>query len=1322
MLLMVIPLLDPKGENLAMKKLIVAAALCAAVLPRMAMATTWYKVGKDAGSNTSTSFLKSQSSSSGWAQSEGGTVDTTHVVAAGNEYVIPKGDIVVRTVGNGDNYTFLGDSLTIAGELALNSATPANRTLTFANIIADDGIIGDWQGGVTNRIAGTMTIPEGKCIHLKVGGTDRSRCQVISAQIIGGGTIRLMGENNATPASLVSLSGDASGFTGTIDVDTYPPKNFTLEVTGAFGGTVTTLPPAQNVKAIRFSYSGLDPEKGLVIATTEIPDALQEKLTLTDVDDPTATDLPLMTFPAGASVAKDDFTIRHDAGFFDGLYLRENQDGTKTLVANHAYVFDPVVEAPAGAEHYVTIGLDGYSGEPVSGGLVVPLRIPASVAALSAANGLDFAIVENATGTRLDYEIDEWNPSGTSILWVRLSRLGASGNALTLYILSSENADNVPSRVWRDYIGVWHMNGTGATEANRAATGSAYDGTATNAGDGNVGQEGPVGFARFKPKMQVSPYDANLSNTKTFTVTFWTKCSEWTTGKKKPIQKGNWKQKGWYVETAGNNDNTDLMGWASNGDAGGNYVNDYRISGYDFREWNRYALVADGDRLLLYVDKYDTRTTPEVNLDNIAAPTTPLLIDNEELCFFDEVRVSPNVLSVARIRAEYDVENGTVKQTYGSPVVLDDIVLEDVEVQSGTLTAKLAARAAGTVWRLTGNEDFGEKIEGWTRTSLGEKAAGTAFTDTMTLGGFAVLRYALVKGDESVVYTPAQVLNVPILGTVGETFVGVDSATLSVSVENLGASDATEIVVVTGATSSVETLAEAVRQPAVLGANEVELTGLAMDTTYCYQVRLTDGSSSSDSPVRDFTTKGLPVLSGYSTSADQRTVKMRVEVAKTGPGTLEVWMHYTDNHGTVNDVLIGTLAEGATVPATLSKDLTLPNFGDTIKGGWYVFTTNRLGGATITWQSSWPGQSSDMAPVADKATYTWQAVNNEWSGDWTNAAHWTCNKTDNMGYPQRTDAGSKVTFENVPDGVTATVGVSAGCAPGATFRWHGQSGSTVVLKGLEDGVSFVRTPEVIDRDNVSLVLDHMELRREANWPELKNNEVGKERRGISLALRNGAELTGNYSIILAAPQSSIVVEGGSQVVLGANKLGLGGDGTRMTIDDSTVSCNQFSVPDWQDAQDENIVIEFKGAAPKLIASDSFDQNDKCADPHLRFFVPVGGYSEAPIQMPATATKKFGEKAKPDSTSTAKEIFEIAPESPFLTEGKVRHVQTMSLVTTVKGIETNWMMDFADVVKPKGSGVCTLSYGYEESDIEQSNPTSILLDLKKAFIGFAIFLR
>lgn len=795
-----------------MKK-VVAVACCllgfAAVLPRMAEAATWYKVGKDTGNDTSTSFLKSQSIYSGWAQSEGGKVDTAHEVAAGNNYVIPKGDgnIVVRTVGDNKDYTFAGDSLTIAGELALNST--ANRTLTFANIIADDGIIGDWQGGVTNRIAGTMTIPAGKMIRLKVGGTTRSRCQVISADIVGGGTIRLMGEDNEPPASLVSLSGDASGFTGTIDVDTYPPKKFTLEVSGSFGGTVTALPPVGNVKAIKFNYAGLDSTKGLVIAG-EVPEVLKTKLTLTGVEDPTASDLPLMTVPAGVALDSAGFTVSYGTGTFGYLSVQTNQDGSKTLIANHV-------------------------------------------------------------------------------------------------------------------------------------------------------------------------------------------------------------------------------------------------------------------------------------------------------------------------------------------------------------------------------------------------------------------------------------------------------------------------------------------------------------------------------------TQGLPTLSGYTTSIDQRTVTMKVTVTDAGAGTLEVWMHYKDNHDNVNDVLIGTVAPNDTVPVTLEKGLTLPNFGDRIKGGWYVFTTNRLDDMVVTWQSSWSGQSADMAQVLDKATYTWQAVDGEWSGDWTNAAHWACSKPDNMGYPQRADAGSKVTFENVPNGVTATVGVSEGCNPGATFRWHGQSGSTVVLKGLEDGITFERTPEVIDRDFVSLALDHLTLKRSANWPELKNNEVGKERRGISLALRNGAVLTGNYSIILAAPQSSIVVEGGSTLDLsgasGYDKLALGGDGTRMMIDNSTVKAAWVAVPDWQDALNTNIVIEFKGAAPKLIAQKQFDQNDKCADPHLRFFVPVGGYSEAPIQMTSDAAKKFGEKTKPDSTSTAKEIFEIAPESPFLTEtsGK-RLLQTMPLVTTVTGIETKWMMDFADVVKPKGAGVCTLFYGYEETDIEQSNPTRIFLTLKKVSAGFAILLR
>jgi len=105
-------------------------------------------------------------------------------------------------------------------------------------------------------------------------------------------------------------------------------------------------------------------------------------------------------------------------------------------------------------------------------------------------------------GNLLPYEIDTWNPSGESLVWVRTARL-LRGSVLYLCYGGEKTVANNPSDVWTGYVGVWHMNetGTGAGVAIADSTVHQLHGTTpTNAdaidADGNCGVTGKIGGAR----------------------------------------------------------------------------------------------------------------------------------------------------------------------------------------------------------------------------------------------------------------------------------------------------------------------------------------------------------------------------------------------------------------------------------------------------------------------------------------------------------------------------------------------------------------------------------------------------------------------------------------------------------------------------------------------------------------------------------------------------------------------------------------------------------------------------------------------------------
>ena len=61
------------------------------------------------------------------------------------------------------------------------------------------------------------------------------------------------------------------------------------------------------------------------------------------------------------------------------------------------------------------------------------------------------------------HEIDKWDTSGDSFVWVRLPELKKGTTFKMHWSDSSGDVQSASGNVWDGYVGVWHMNATGTT-------------------------------------------------------------------------------------------------------------------------------------------------------------------------------------------------------------------------------------------------------------------------------------------------------------------------------------------------------------------------------------------------------------------------------------------------------------------------------------------------------------------------------------------------------------------------------------------------------------------------------------------------------------------------------------------------------------------------------------------------------------------------------------------------------------------------------------------------------------------------------------------
>ena len=153
------------------------------------------------------------------------------------------------------------------------------------------------------------------------------------------------------------------------------------------------------------------------------------------------------------------------------------QDGaTKTATSPWRSFVSKAVD-PAGNHMSFTATVD-WDGAPAEN---VPVLLRLSEAAVRGfyygdVTSSGFEIVD-AAGRLLPFEIDTWDETGESLVWVLLPDYRDGATFTVRYGAPFANAPAPPEEVWADYKGVWHMESASPADAS----GSGNDGTAAGA-------------------------------------------------------------------------------------------------------------------------------------------------------------------------------------------------------------------------------------------------------------------------------------------------------------------------------------------------------------------------------------------------------------------------------------------------------------------------------------------------------------------------------------------------------------------------------------------------------------------------------------------------------------------------------------------------------------------------------------------------------------------------------------------------------------------------------------------------------------------------
>ena len=316
----------------------------------------------------------------------------------------------------------------------------------------------------------------------------------------------------------------------------------------------------------------------------------------------------------------------------------------------------------------VEFTVSGYAGSSTLADFPVAVRLAAgSPSGFSYADMADSASgselrFADGSGDSLSYEIEQWNPDGASLVWVKVPAL-SQGASFTMYY-GGEPADAVEPRwTWKaDYVGVWHMaeaNGTVADSVNGldAEPIGAAAATQQVAADGVFGKArvNSANAASYNGQSMLKVADSTLLDVGgDFTMSAWVKMTALTTvdglARFASRNRGGGYAPDWELALP---NYTTLNGYAGSLTAVSSTVPSAENS------WVHLAAVFNGTTLTTYangVKLADASISAVQDSDNklIFGAKDKDVVQGHFTGLFDEFRLRDAVSSADWVKAEYD--------------------------------------------------------------------------------------------------------------------------------------------------------------------------------------------------------------------------------------------------------------------------------------------------------------------------------------------------------------------------------------------------------------------------------------------------------------------------------------------------------------------------------------------------------------------------------------------------------------------------------------------------------------------------------------------
>jgi hypothetical protein len=292
---------------------------------------------------------------------------------------------------------------------------------------------------------------------------------------------------------------------------------------------------------------------------------------------------------------------------------------------------------------------------------LTPERFPYAQAK---SDGSDLRFVNSTDSTVLPHQVEEWNPGGTSLIWVRVDQIpasSASGTILLYFGNAAAPSAEQPATLWSSYAGVWHLNESPVHPAPQFKDSTA-NGRHGRAVSNPKSLQGPIGysvsFMGALDHIELNGYDLAPILGRTATFSAWVKTAQTgsDTGWSSPALTG--------VELNGTT-NDIQYGWLDNTGRIGVTAGDTGAAKSSFpmndNTWRHVTITRNetNGAIALYVNgvlnasgssESGFKSTP-FNRFGILWDTSGTHQDFNG--YMDEIRISTGVMSAARIAADY---------------------------------------------------------------------------------------------------------------------------------------------------------------------------------------------------------------------------------------------------------------------------------------------------------------------------------------------------------------------------------------------------------------------------------------------------------------------------------------------------------------------------------------------------------------------------------------------------------------------------------------------------------------------------------------------